>query len=231
MGGNFDDVMKADTDSFVELVALAGLSPAEDFRNVNLEGISFGTADLRKYRFEGSILDGADLSAALLSSETLKGASTVGARLPLPVTRFERTKEKLTISERNIRLLKEHFPNPREAILSIIRLLKDAGIEQLIRITVNRRSSPTDQSDSEVNINFKLSNTTVDYANRLCINSEMAVSDLAETCIAIASYAAELASAAPAAGQWHASIATINQKFFVDASVSRGVVHLSSRRV
>jgi uncharacterized protein YjbI with pentapeptide repeats len=58
------EVAYAETRSFVKLTELAGLNPAQDFINSDLERVNFGSDNLNCFRFFGAHLRGADLSRA-----------------------------------------------------------------------------------------------------------------------------------------------------------------------
>ena len=72
-------VLDAPTYRFSELVRVAGLDPARDFRNSVLDGVDFGTDDLSGYDFSG-----ADLSGAVLSRATGLDGMVTDARTRLP---------------------------------------------------------------------------------------------------------------------------------------------------
>lgn len=53
-----ESVEKSDTENFVELVEIAGLNPATDFKFKNLREVDFSGCDLGKFNFRGSDLSG-----------------------------------------------------------------------------------------------------------------------------------------------------------------------------
>jgi len=69
--------------TFAELVEIAALDPAQDFRGADLAGVDFGEVDLRAFDFEGADLRAADLSRANVRIASLRGAQMDGARLPM----------------------------------------------------------------------------------------------------------------------------------------------------
>jgi rod shape-determining protein MreB len=66
-----DRVLAATTENFVELVHIAGLSPANDFRYKHLRGIDFGSSELVAFDFTGTIFDACKFEAASFKGATL----------------------------------------------------------------------------------------------------------------------------------------------------------------
>ena len=70
-----DRILAADTEDFVELVRVAGLSPAEDFRGTLLRGVDFGQCDLQSFDFTGSIFESCSFRGARISGADFAGAA------------------------------------------------------------------------------------------------------------------------------------------------------------
>jgi hypothetical protein len=60
-------VLDATTENFVELVTIAALNPARDFRHLNLKSVDFAACDLAGFDFTGSLLEGARFRGARIA--------------------------------------------------------------------------------------------------------------------------------------------------------------------
>lgn len=67
-------VLASQSEEFVQLVAIAGLSPNRSFKHLDLRGISFSGQDLSGFDFTGSDLRGCDFVGAKLDATVLDNA-------------------------------------------------------------------------------------------------------------------------------------------------------------
>ena len=70
---------QAQTDNFLQLVAIAELDPEKSFQYANLRGVDFSSCDLKGFKFTGSALYGANFSGCRIS-----GALFDNEQLQLP---------------------------------------------------------------------------------------------------------------------------------------------------
>lgn len=84
-----NDILAADGADFVQLVAIAGLDPSEDFIGADLQGVDFGVCDLTGYDFSGADLRQARLDRAKLDGAIFTGAHSEGAIWPRTSSRSE----------------------------------------------------------------------------------------------------------------------------------------------
>jgi hypothetical protein len=69
-----DRVLAANTDNFTELVAAAGLSPAQDFRHCLLRGVDFAGSSLKAFDFTWTIFESCRFEGARLGGAILDHA-------------------------------------------------------------------------------------------------------------------------------------------------------------
>lgn len=95
-------VLEASTNSFVELVEVAGLDRGRDFRRADLSKVDFGTDDIAGFDFTGANLEKANLSRVRgLEHAVLTGARLKGAQLPAPPREFDvRTAQRAVLGGR-----------------------------------------------------------------------------------------------------------------------------------
>ncbi len=74
-------IVNAETDDFLDLVALADLDLLQDFSGADLRGIDLSGANLRSADLRGTDLTGANLSGADLSYANLNGANLQNAKV------------------------------------------------------------------------------------------------------------------------------------------------------
>ncbi len=94
------DIVDADGASFVQLVAISGLNPAEDFIGADLQGIDFGECDLTGYDFSGADLREARLDRASLDGAIFTGARSDGAIWPRVPSRDRKVEPSLRFFEK-----------------------------------------------------------------------------------------------------------------------------------
>ncbi|MBE7619745.1 hypothetical protein GL297_08895 [Komagataeibacter sp. FXV2] len=95
-----NDILAADGADFVQLVAIAGLDPSEDFLGADLQGVDFGICDLTGYDFSGADLRQARLDRAKLDGAIFTGARSEGAIWPRTSSRNEKFEPTLRYIEK-----------------------------------------------------------------------------------------------------------------------------------
>src|SRR5690348_6274737 len=77
----FDRLLECSSERFLDLVEVAQLNPAVDFRFADLRGLEIGDADLRDFDLTSSDLSHVNLAGANLAGVNLAGANLAGANL------------------------------------------------------------------------------------------------------------------------------------------------------
>jgi hypothetical protein len=129
----FDAVVESSSESFDELVSIAGLSPEADFIGTDLSDVDFGTADLRGFVFRGANLDGANLSRTLVTARTLDGASLIGSKLPKAAAQ-QKHWVTIYLSPSTKQSLVETFGSTKQAVLSALSAGSYSGVPETVRL-------------------------------------------------------------------------------------------------
>jgi hypothetical protein len=75
-------LLEADGAPFSELVVIAGLEPAVDFRHSDLSGVDFAGSDLNDFDFSAADLSGASFVGARINRTRFRGAKIAGVAWP-----------------------------------------------------------------------------------------------------------------------------------------------------
>lgn len=76
------EILNSNDVTFSDLVKIAELDPASDFRHANLQNVDFGTAKLSGYDFTGADFSGANFRLAAIGEMISEGAVVEGAVWP-----------------------------------------------------------------------------------------------------------------------------------------------------
>lgn len=129
-------VLNAKGASFVELVHIAGLDPAKDFRFNNLRDVDFSNCDLSGFDFTGSDIEGANFDSARISSLILDESQKNMLEI-LAATNYEMSSRQVKRPKRKGGKPEDNSSIPINPILRAVQIMDTHEVMMLLLNSYN----------------------------------------------------------------------------------------------
>ena len=178
---------QADGKNFANLVKIAKLDPARDFRGADLRGVDFGTSNLRGFDFTGADLSGARLDRSNTEGATFDDACTTEVVWPNPIDkrqsrgrieRYELKPVQLEVLDGILRALRNDqrrmlvsIPVGAGRSLIIERLLQELQRDRRYRVIMLVVESAAERDQYQQRLTGGVLNQVLDTSLRASANS------------------------------------------------------------